>query len=347
MVKKNDERTRQKEIDQLYPVYDLQKLRAYQSDPSHYIAGNGFLRKGAGCLLVGATGMGKSVLAEQIALCIASGKDIFGRIKVHGPRRVHYVQAENDEDVMQRDVLSIVDSLGLDIDLVSSNFTMRHMFGLSDSAFAEFIEQDIERFEPEFIVIDHYQAYTDGDLNKAECFKRWITPLDEMLKAHGIGLLLVVHKGKPKDVSGWDVRELVYNQMGTSAQANWARTAVEIRPSNNDVRRFDFVFTKNADRAGLQDDNGQVLRHLFVEHSEDASTPYWRLCDVQASEVVIDYKKLITEAAEANPDKSMRWIAKEVKCSVGQVQKYYPDELREQKGKSVSTTSKVKLRRVR
>jgi hypothetical protein len=318
-------------LDDLYPVYDLKTLESYKLDPSHYIAGNGFIRKGGGCLLVGATGMGKSVLAEQIGLCVAAGKDLFDVVKVHGARKVHYIQAENDEDVMQRDIISIVKNLKLDRKLVQKNFTMRHVFGLSDESFAEYLTFDIARHKPELIVIDHYQAYTDGDLNKAEVFKRWITPIDEMLKAHSIGLLLVVHKGKPKDVQGWDIRELVYQQMGTSAQANWARTAIEIRPAKNDVRRFDLIFTKNADRAGIKDENGQTQRHLYVEHSDDSSTPYWQLCEVQAPEVTVNYEKMIVEAAHEHVGKSMRWLAKELGCSVGVVQKYYPPELRPKK----------------
>jgi hypothetical protein len=341
MVIKNDDGKWKETIDQLYPVYTLPKLREYKPDPSHYIAGNGFLRKGAGCLLVGATGMGKSVLAEQVGLAVSSGQDIFG-MKVHGARKVHYIQAENDEDVMQRDLVSIVDNLEMDVKHVNKNFTVRHVFGLSDSSFAQYVEHDIERFQPELIVVDHYQAYTDNDLNKAEAFKQWITPIDEMLKAHGIGLLLVVHKGKPKDVSGWDIRELVYQQMGSSAQANWARTAMEIRPSKNDVRRFDLILTKNADRAGLKDDSGQVLRHIFIEHSDDSSAPYWKKCDVQSAEVTVNYKKLVEEAAHTNPEKSMRWLAKEVGCSVGVIQKYYPQDLLKAKAKAKVKAQKKK-----
>ena len=334
MVIKNDDGKWKETIDQLYPVYTLPKLRKHKLDPSLYIAGDGFIRKGAGCILVGATGMGKSVLAEQVGLSIAAGEDIFG-IKVPKPRKVHYIQAENDEDVMKRDVESIVDNLGLDEDLVNKNFTMRHVFGLSDSSFAEYLAHEVDRFDPELIVIDHFQAYTDGDFNKAEVFKQWVTPIDEMLKAHGIGLLLIMHKGKPKDVSGWDIRELVYNAMGTSAHSNWARTACEIKPSKNDVRRFDLILTKNADRAGLKDENGQVLRHIYVEHSEDSSAPYWGKCEVQSAEVVVDRKQLIEDCAHEYPNKSQRWISKHLGCSVGVVSKYYPKDLQKKKAREV------------
>lgn len=350
MVIKNDDGKWKDEIDQLYPVYTLPKLRKYKPDPSNYIAGDGFIRKGAGCILVGATGMGKSVLAEQIGVSIAAGEDIFG-IKVPKPRKVHYIQAENDEDVMKRDLESIVDNLGLDEKLVNKNFTMRHVFGLADSSFAQYLEHDIERFKPELIVIDHFQAYTDLDFNKAEAFKQWVTPIDEMLKAYGIGLLLVMHKGKPKDVSGWDIRELVYNAVGTSAHSNWARTACEIKPSKNDVRRFDLILTKNADRAGLKDEQGQVLRHIYVEHSPDSSAPWWKKCDQQVAEVVVNYQKVVAEAAHANPEKSMRWLAKEIGCSVGVVQKYYPKDLMAKKvkkaEKSVKKVTKKKARKVK
>ena len=54
-------------------VMGFEDLQNHRPDPDSLIAGRGWIKKGSTTLMIGPTGMGKSVLAEQIAVSVASG----------------------------------------------------------------------------------------------------------------------------------------------------------------------------------------------------------------------------------------------------------------------------------
>ena len=90
-----------------YPSWTLKTLRNLKMDPSRIIAGNGFLRRGASTLLTGGTGIGKSVMVEQWAICLAAGLPLLGRIAVPKKCRVFYMGSQNDPETLKRDCASI------------------------------------------------------------------------------------------------------------------------------------------------------------------------------------------------------------------------------------------------
>ncbi len=275
---------KEKEIFEIWKFSDIQN---YIPDPSNFIAGNGWIRRGAGTLLTGGTGIGKSILAEQISLNISAGVNIFGRISVKQPYKVLHVQAENDEDTIKRDVESIVKNIDpkMDTKIIEDTFRICHIYGLTDKEFSLWLRRQCEKFKPDLLSIDPYQAYVPSnmDINSAACFLSWIRPINEIIRDFNCALMLVTHTPKPRDREGWTSRESVYMAVGSSAIANWARTSAELTQSGDEEWRFRLRFGKNGERAGMVNDDNRPIKDLFIQHSETLQEPFWAVSDDQST----------------------------------------------------------------
>jgi len=295
----------------------LSDLEVYRPDESRNIAGDGWLRPCAGCLFTGGTGIGKSVLAMQIAISVASGVDILGVIQVHRACRVVLIQAENDIETLQRDVLSIVEHTGADRKLVQDNLRIYHLYGLSGKAFADTVEGIVAEYPPEFLVIDPYQAYLGNqEMNSSTSFLGFIEPLDRIIKEHEVALMLVAHTPKPRERDNWTARDQVYMSAGSSTISNWARTSCELVSAGQELDRFKLTFGKNAERTGMHHEHtGAVIRHIFIEHSGCVATPFWRVSDNQAEPSKGKFDAAIAEYLAENIGAGDEDVAKAVGCA--------------------------------
>lgn len=313
-----------------YPRYTLDHLKAFKPNPADHIAGDGWIRRGASCLLTGGTGYGKSVIGEQAAVCVSAGMDIkcCGGIHVPQPRRVIYMAAEQDEETLKRDVLAIIEHTGADESLVNENLLFVHHWGEDADRLGDWLRSNVIAHAADMIVVDPYDAYCgEVDKNSSESFFKFRRQVQPVMSELGCALLLVAHTTKPRDPKGWSARDSVYSAAGTASLANWVRTSCELSNPNPDQdHRYRLRFGKNAERTGMVDDNGYVLRDVYVERSGDPSRPFWCMSDDQSDKRNTGSKiqQQIIELATLHPSMSYGEIAAEVGCSKGSVSKYYP-----------------------
>jgi hypothetical protein len=309
--------------------YTLADLENYTTPEHHVIAGRGFIRRGAGTLFTGGTGLGKSVACADTAVWLAGGADLFGCIKVHAPVKTLYVQAENDPDTLQRDILSAVKHSGVDRDIVQANLMAEHVWGLNGEAFTDELGARILRHRPDVVLVDPYQSYVaPGDLNGSTAFLEWIKPVQRLMHEHDFALMLVAHTPKPKERDNWNVREMVYLAAGHSAISNWARCSMELTTAAHETDRFRLTFSKNAERTGLVDDYGHTIRQLYVAHSGNIHEPYWTVADNQGEPQQSKYADGIVRLAVDHPSMAYSEIAAQLGCSKATVAKHYPKEVR-------------------
>jgi hypothetical protein len=310
-----------------FPTYTWKDLKAFKLDPKKHLAGNGFLKKGAATLLTGGTGIGKSVLAEQIAACVAAGSPILEKISVKKPSRVLYVQAENDDEVLSRDFKSIAKTLKLNQTLLGKHLRIIHAFGIGGSDFGLWLDEIIAGAskQPDLVVVDPYQSYVGSvNINDSTSFLSWREEVEKVMKRLDFALLLVAHTPKPKDTKKWTVLESVYLAAGTSALANWVRTSCELTLSDEQRFIFKLRFGKNVRSTGLMEGK-KHLRDLFIEHSHDVDMPFWHLADQQIGIIKASTEEMIRDARRIHPDWSQRDVAKFVKRSRSTIAKYWSD----------------------
>lgn len=259
--------------------WTLADLKAYEPDPSQYIAGDGWMRRPATTMMVGATGIGKSVLAVQIAAHLATGTDILDTIAVPKACRTIIVQAENDKDTCKRDLVSIANALGLDPDTLDANLRIYHAPGLTPPMLAAMLQQIHKDFPYEALILDNYQSYIGAvDMNSTEGFFAFRVAMEPTLRALNAGMLLVAHPPKPKTEDSRNqrhVREGVYNAAGTSAISNWVRASCDLGYVGQEDGRCILRFAKNAERTGAKGEDGFPLRELYLARSKP-DCPYWR-----------------------------------------------------------------------
>ena len=303
-----------------FPAITLSDLQSYKADPARdHIAGLGWLRRGAMTLFTGATGIGKSVAIKQICISAASGQPIFGRIAVAHPRKVVLLQAENDMETMQRDTLAIVAGIGADQEAVNANMVERWVYALSGNQFLEYFSKLLERDRPDLIAVDNYQAFSGtADINSTYDWSAWYRPLIKAVSLYGASLLLVDHTTKPqvntpKGGNAATGRQSVYSAAGTSLKANAARTSCELSEDAQADRRFRLRFGKNAERTGILDSSGYVVRDIYLEHSDNPSRPYWRVSMDQFGGGG-KFDKAIQQALDGDSDMSAREIGKLIGC---------------------------------
>lgn len=319
--RKRREQEPEHEIDQLFPPISFKTLQKFQEKPGHYLVGEGFIKRGAGMLLIGSTGIGKSVLAEQISVCVATGRKILGRIKVIGPRKVMHVQAENDMGILKRDFVSIAKHLKVPPGLLDRNLVIRAVPGMVPGYFANWLEKQIKIERPSLLIIDPYQSFVGGvNLNNTEAWFNWIMPIEALIRQYNFGLLLTAHTGKPKDRSDWSSFEMIYAMLGTSVAQNWARSAVLLNSMKGD-KRFKLTFSKGAEFTGMES-GGHVVRELYIEHSGDRRNPHWNLSDSQLGEVKVDYRKVVRDGVKKYPRLGQVALARKLKLSPATVNKY-------------------------
>jgi len=299
-----------------FPEWRLTDLQNHKPDPADLVAGTGWLRRGSGTLLTGGTGLGKSILALQVAVCCAAGIDLLGKIKVPRPVRVLVLQAENAVETMRRDVLSLVHYLKADPETVQQNLTIRHLYGLSGRAFTGQLAALLVAQRPDLLVVDPYQAYAGGsDLSGSHGFLEWIGPVDQAIRRARCAMLLVCHTGKPR-AQNLNVRETAYLATGTSTLPNWARSSMELVPVRQETDRFSLTFGKGAEQTGIEMP-GQVgpVRQLFVQHSPDYQNPYWLIAANQTPPGETGTEAAVVGYATEHPKATTREVAAAVGCS--------------------------------
>lgn len=310
-----------------FPVLTWSVLQNYEPPSGYTLAGTGWLRRHAGCLLTGGTGVGKSVLMEQICVAMAAGANILGCIDVHAPCRVLLVEAENDEETLKRDLSAIIKHTisPTSLQLVDDNLRIIHAYGLHDVDLAKLLLAEGKKHKIDLLAIDPYQAFLPpySDINKTDCFMSFIRPIQAVMQELNAGLILAAHTPKPKDRENWTARESVYLAAGSSAMANWARTSCELTQVGEDDGRFRLRFGKNAERNGLTTEKCGIVRDLYIEHSGRISEPYWRVSDVQTPPLSAKAMEIIQLATE-NPKMKYAEIAEKLGCSKSLVAKHYP-----------------------
>jgi hypothetical protein len=296
-------------------LYTINDVLAYQTPPDHKLAGDGIIRRGACCLLAAGTGVGKSVMAEQVAVSVSAGLPILGCIPVHGKFRVLYIGAENDPETLQRDNAAIIEHTGANLETVNANMLIAHVYALSGAAFTDWLELTTAEHKPDLIVIDPYQSFCGAqDINGTQGFLEWVGPVQSTIQTHSAALLLVAHTPKPRERDSWNPLESVYMAAGTSAIANWARTSIELCTLKSATDRFLLRFGKNAQRNGLTDDHGGIVREVYVQHSGNMAKPFWRIADDQQRDTASKHDDAIRKHLETEPKASNRGVAAAIGC---------------------------------
>ena len=233
-----------------------------------------FLGKGGSFLIVAPSGVGKSTLLMQIAICWSAGRDFFG-LKPVRPLRCFLLQGENDDGDVVEMAKGIKTGLNLsdpECKALNSNFRMQSMFSTGKiKDFSELFQNLVEVHQPDVFFLDPLFAFVHGDFSKQEEMSRQFRQgINRVLKSSGCVFVSTHHTPKPaKETPRTGGTDFSYSGFGTSELTNWYRAVATLRPEKGKPKVFRFIVAKRGARAGFPDG----LNYCLMRHSENKL--YW------------------------------------------------------------------------
>ena len=148
-------------------------------------------------MLVGPTGLGKTMFGLALAMAIAEGRD-FLHWRVPKPRRVLYLDGEMSRRLMKKRIADEMQRRGTDREtnlFVLSREDFPNLAPLNSEAGQQFIDHAIKALgSVDMIFVDNIQAWTTGDMREETSWEP-VLPWLRDLTRRGIGQLWIHHTG--------------------------------------------------------------------------------------------------------------------------------------------------------
>ena len=186
---------------------------------------NGLIEVGSLAAIVGPAKAAKSWLAEQLAVCIATGTDFFGR-KVKR-QRVYYANVEISARQFKKRLRSICGRLGVAAPDLRGWLFVENLRG--HTATWKWCHDEAIRRKAEAVIIDpFYQVFKGCETNEADCQ----AAVEEMKKFLAAGMTTFIVFHAPKGYSG--DRQIVDMISGSSVLVRFPENVLAILPHASD-----------------------------------------------------------------------------------------------------------------
>ena len=223
-------------------VFSLNDMLKDETKPPPGIISHGVLPQNGILLLHGSPKAGKSILACNLALSIASGQNWFD-FRIENPRKTLIVQAEVNYFPL-RDRLKtmlIIDEYSKSKDYVHS--TEAKGFDILSEEGIFHIQRWIIGYEPEVIIFDPLKDYHYKDENSNTDMAVVMQKFREIVEKNNISLIIVHHSKKYNDSGSGD------NVRGASNIFGSVDAAIELKKKKEGYRKlkFDLRYGKQPD----------------------------------------------------------------------------------------------------
>jgi hypothetical protein len=165
-----------------------------------------WLPMGHTALCSGKGGLGKTLMMQTMATCIATGREYVDQ--VFRPRRVLFWAGEDEADELWRRQIKICDWLGIPLTDLAGKFILESYFArditlaglahgslVQTSMLAE-LEQQIGDYRADYVILDSTARVFGGSENDRHQVTTFISWLANACKPTGAGLCLIGHPGK-------------------------------------------------------------------------------------------------------------------------------------------------------
>jgi hypothetical protein len=266
-------------------LLDFSKLTINEKNT---LLGNRFLCRDGGMFIVAPSGIGKSVLAVQIAILLACGLMAFG-INPSGALKILIIQAEDDEgDIIE--MSRMVNHLELteqQKQLVDINTHVEFVNDVTAKDFLKDLDAFLAQYKPDLIIINPYTAYLGADNKDDEKNTAFLrNGLNPLLTKHHCAVIIIHHTPKTNfraNTEKWKVHDWAYSGAGAAVLTNWARAYIAIEPcEEHGVYRF--IAAKRGKRIGWRDEDGYPVYEQFWAHNTEEGPLLW----IPATEDQID-----------------------------------------------------------
>lgn len=243
-------------------------------DPNSVI-GNRWLCKGAACLWIAQSGVGKSSMAMQAMLMWALARPFFGVVPATELKSL-LIQHENDIGDLSEMLKGVLLGMKVPIEPEVGKTLERNIVIIRERthtgpAFVEIAQRLIERHRPHLVWLDPLYTYMGDDISSAKvCSDFLINGLGPITEAAGVVWMLMHHTGKPiadaKARKGWTTTDYSYLGIGSSVLTNYVRATVTLLKKGEDM--FQMQFGKRGKRARALDLTGTPTNTVWLRHAQ-------------------------------------------------------------------------------
>jgi predicted transcriptional regulator len=186
------------------------------------------LEENSSLLIVGPSGVGKSLLSLYIALMLGNPNPgyLFGKFKINRTLRTVFLQSENSEKIVNQRLKKMIKDPPLSQGLSNIAFPYFNDFftcsGVAiNTHFSYYIGLINDQFNPDVIVIDPLISFAGVDENSNNEMRRVLDHLMTICNQFNIVPIIVHHKGKIDNDSS-------YASRGASAITDWASSIINL-----------------------------------------------------------------------------------------------------------------------
>ena len=259
------------------------------------LLGRRWLCRGAGLLLIGQAGLGKSSFAMQAAITWALGQPLFGITPVR-PLSSLIVQAENDKGDLAEQYQGAVTGLGVQTNVLQGRLNFISERSLTGEDFTRALRAWLIQFKPDLCFIDPLLAYIGGDVSQqAVCSKFFRNLLNPIAHETNTTFLVNHHTPKPpRDPAlrnGYKGGDFTYLGAGSAELGNWPRAVITLREVEDDL--YEIRLPKRGTRAGMTatDETGAPLTTVaYLRHGTTGIC--WKRADRVPNQTALEVQNL-------------------------------------------------------
>lgn len=210
-------------------IVSAQWLLAQPQEEIKEIITKGILPEGAGLILTGEGGSGKSLLSLEMALRISKGMPIWD-FEIPEAKKVLIIQSENPMGQMKRRLDSI--AYGLKISDLPNVHVIEPEFraDLNHERDRKKIKDRIEKVQAQVVILDPLVSYHSSNENDNGQMRRTLDNLTQISNEMSVSWIVVHHDAKPGEYK----KDTKYTFRGASSIRDWARTMIglQVKPNN-------------------------------------------------------------------------------------------------------------------
>lgn len=234
---------------------DLLNASLRNIDLSAVLAGERWLSRKNGCLVIAPSGHGKSSLSIQLAILWACGRTAFG-LKARQAMRILIIQAEDDDNDVT-EFAQCIERMGLseaERELVRKNTHIEWVNDVIGVRFFKRLRRILEKKGVfDLLIINPLGSYLRKDAKDAESIVEFRTHLSRLLEDFNCGALIFHHTPKTRFIEDdkfnwWD---WMYVAAGDAGLVNWARGILILWPTSVEGT-YRFIAGKRGDKMGWQ-----------------------------------------------------------------------------------------------
>jgi len=241
------------------PFQSLQELLLFRPPPIPEVISQGILYEGTKLVIFGEPKTYKSLIAEQLAFCIAVGTPWLGFHTLQ--QRVAFTQAEVPRWLFRKRTVAMASNITIPPNMLF--FDTRRDLKLDRTTDLKEFEKDIARIAPKVLFLDPMYKYISGP--EEPVVLRFADNLDYLIDKYHLTVVLVHHSRKPRATMSGSVIDQGGSELRGPIIEMWADSIIRVKGDLMvDERTLDFEL-RHADTLIYPVDVRLNRRRLWLE----------------------------------------------------------------------------------